>query len=119
MRTLAILAVSLGFGVCAFAQADKAAAPAPKDGNFAEFKQQALKSIDEQIADLHTLKNCVTASTDHESMKKCHQAHRATMKGMHKEMKVKMIENKQKRLEQKKQKIQSEGNETESDTETK
>jgi len=108
MRTLAILAVSFGFGTCAFAQTDTM--PMKNEGNFAQMKQEALKRIDERISSLNQAKTCISSAADADALKKCHAARKEEMKGMRMEMKgakIEKIEKMQQKLENKKQKMKA------------
>lgn len=108
MRILAILALAAGFGTCAFAEGENTAA---KEASFAQFKQEAVKNIDERIANLTAMKTCMSAAADMAGIKQCREKHREAMKdtrGEMKEKRIKNIEKRQQKLEEKKQKLQSE-----------
>ncbi len=45
-----------------------------KDHGFNEHKQQMLKEMGSQISALQTAKNCIAAASDHEAIKRCHEA---------------------------------------------
>lgn len=49
---------------------------------FDEVKQHRLSNIDKRIGYLNELKSCVGSSTDHASMKKCNETHKAEMQAL-------------------------------------
>lgn len=106
MKKMAILAVSMGFSVCAYAQT----APAEKTENFAQRKAEAIKAVEERMSELNQLKACISAATEPGSIKKCHETHKSAMKGMRNEIrveKIQRIEQRQQKLEQKKQELKN------------
>lgn len=52
------------------------------EDEFAKYKADSVKFIDERIAALQSHKTCVTNATDREALKKCHSAMRESHKGM-------------------------------------
>lgn len=52
------------------------------DKPFDQLKEQKLSNIDKRMTYLNELKSCVTAATNKETVKSCHDAHGAKMQTM-------------------------------------
>lgn len=65
--------------------------------DFPTAKQKILDSIEKRIADMNEHKACVSAATDKEGLKKCHQAIQEKRKAMREEWKAKKKEHKEKK----------------------
>lgn len=71
-------------------------------------KQEVLANLENRIAFLTEAKNCITAATDKESMKKCRtelKEDRGEMKDAMKDKKKERMENRMKKMEEKKAKL--------------
>lgn len=43
-------------------------------GDFEKHKQHMLKEMEEQISSLQNVKSCISSASDHEGVKRCHEA---------------------------------------------
>ncbi len=87
------------------ALAQDAAAPAA-GGDINARKAEVLAHMDSRIAALQEAKNCISAATDKESMKKCHDA----LKDDRMAMKMEHMDKKMNRMEMRKQKMDAKKN---------
>lgn len=93
------------------AMAEDAAAPAAAGGpamggDFNSRKTEVLAHMDSRIAAITAAKACISAATDKEAMKKCHEG----LKDDRMAMKMEHMDKKMNRMEMRKQKLEAKKN---------
>ncbi|MCB0351804.1 MAG: hypothetical protein KDD38_11515, partial [Bdellovibrionales bacterium] len=93
MKSIVLCAI-LALSVSAFAEGEK------KEENFAKRKTEMLEGIDKKIAAMQEHKTCVSAASDKDAMKKCHEkmkAFREENRGEHMGMRKERMEKRMER----------------------